>query len=150
MLVLYRASRPYVARLGKISGERATYVDMERHPEAEAIPGLLMLRIDAPLYFFNVNVARTALFEAVAGSDPRPSAILLDIGATADFDVTTADIIRQLITELHDQSIGVLLAQVKGPVRDRMRKMGMMDMVGEDHVHLSVAAAVEDYRRRSA
>ncbi len=58
MLVLYRASRPYVARLGKLSGERATYVDLERHPEAEEIPGLLMLRIDAPLYFFNVNVAR--------------------------------------------------------------------------------------------
>jgi SulP family sulfate permease len=150
MLVLYRASRPYVARLGKLSGERATYVDLERHPEAEAIPGLLMLRIDAPLYFFNVNVARSVLLQAVAGSDPRPSAVLLDIGATADFDVTTADIIRQLIAELHDQSVEVLLAQVKGPVRDRMRRMGMMDMVGEDHVHLSVAAAVEDYRRRSA
>jgi len=150
MLVLYRASRPYVARLGKLSGERATFVDLERHPEAEAIPGLLMLRVDAPLYFFNVNVARTAILEAVAGSDPRPSAVLLDIGATADFDVTTADTIRQLITELHDQSIEVILAQVKGPVRDRMRRMGMMEVVGEDHVHLSVAAAVEDYRRRSA
>jgi sulfate permease, SulP family len=150
MLVLYRASRPYVARLGKLSGERATYVDQERHPEAEAIPGLLMLRIDAPLYFFNVNIARSAILEAVAGSEPGPSAVLLDIGATADFDVTTADIIGQLIAELHDQSVEVLLAQVKGPVRDRMRRMGMMEMVGEDHVHLSVAAAVEDYRHRSA
>ena len=150
MLVLYRASRPYVARLGRLSGERATFVDLERHPEADAISGLLMLRIDAPLYFFNVNVARTAILEAVAGSDPKPSAVLLDIGATADFDVTTADTIRQLITELHDQSIEVMLAQVKGPVRDRMRRMDMMVMVGEDRVHLSVAAAVEDYRRRSA
>lgn len=150
MLVLYRASRPYVARLGRLSGERATFVDLERHPEADAISGLLMLRIDAPLYFFNVNVARTAILEAVAGSDPKPSAVLLDIGATADFDVTTADTIRQLITELHDQSIEVMLAQVKGPVRDRMRRMDMMVLVGEDHVHLSVAAAVEDYRRRSA
>ena len=150
MLVLYRASRPYVARLGRLSGERATFVDLERHPEADAISGLLMLRVDAPLYFFNVNVARTAILEAVAGSDPKPSAVLLDIGATADFDVTTADTIRQLITELHDQSIEVMLAQVKGPVRDRMRRMDMMVLVGEDHVHLSVAAAVEDYRRRSA
>ena len=59
-------------------------------------------------------------------------------------------LVRQLIGELHDQSIEVILAQVKGPVRDRMRRMGMMDMVGEDRVYLSVAAAVEDYRRRSA
>ena len=149
MLVLYRASRPYVARLGKLSGERATFVDLERHPEAEEIPGLLMLRIDAPLYFFNVNVARSAILEAVAGSDPRPSAVLLDIGATADFDVTTADIVRQLIGELHDQSIEVSLAQVKGPVRDRMRRMGLMEMVGEDRVYLSVAAAVQDFRLRT-
>ena len=149
MLVLYRASRPYVARLGKLSGERATFVDLERHPEAEAIPGLLMLRIDAPLYFFNVNVARSAILEAVAGSDPGPSAILLDIGASADFDVTTADIVGQLIGELHERSIEVLLAQVKGPVRDRMRKMGMMEMVGEERVYLSVAAAVEDFRQRA-
>lgn len=149
MLVLYRASRPYVARLGKLSGERGTYVDLERHPEAEAIPGLLMLRVDAPLYFFNVNVARSAILEAVAGSDPRPTAILLDIGATADFDVTTADIVRQLIGELHDQSIEVSLAQVKGPVRDRMRRMGLMEMVGEERVYLSVAAAVQDFRLRT-
>ena len=150
MLVLYRASRPYVARLGKLSGERATYVDLGRHPEAEEIPGLLMLRIDAPLYFFNVNVARSAILEAVAGCDRAPSAVLLDIGATADFDVTTADTLRQLVGELHDLSIEVSLAQVKGPVRDRMRRMGLMEMVGEERVYLSVAAAVEDYRRRSA
>ena len=68
MLVLYRASRPYVARVGKLSGEKGTFVDLERHPEAELIPGLLMLRIDAPLYFFNVNVARSAILEAVAAS----------------------------------------------------------------------------------
>jgi high affinity sulfate transporter 1 len=149
MLVLYRASRPYVARLGKLSGEKATFVDLERHPEAEEIPGLLMLRIDAPLYFFNVNVARSAILEAVAGSEPRPSSLLLDIGATADFDVTTADIVRQLIGELHDQSIEVSLAQVKGPVRDRMRRMGLMEMVGEERVYLSVAAAVQDFRLRT-
>jgi MFS superfamily sulfate permease-like transporter len=109
-----------------------------------------MLRIDAPLYFFNVNVARSAILEAVAGSDPRPSAVLLDVGATADFDVTTADIVRQLIGELHDQSIEVSLAQVKGPVRDRMRRMGLMETVGEEHVYLSVAAAVVDHQRRGA
>jgi len=147
-MLLYRASRPYVAVIGKLSGVRATYVDLERHPDAETVPGLLMLRIDAPLYFFNANVARNAVLGALAGSDPRPSAILLDIGATADFDVTTADMIRQLVTDLHDQSMDVLLAQVKGPVRDRMRRMRLMDTIGEDRVYLSVAAAVDDHRSR--
>jgi high affinity sulfate transporter 1 len=149
MLVLYRASRPYVAVLGKVGGEHATYGDIERHPHAEAIPGLLMLRLDAPLYFFNANVARAAILDAVARSDPAPVAVLLDIGATADFDITAGDVIRQLAGDLHDRSLDLLLAQVKGSVRDRMRRTGLMELVGEDRVYLSIAAAVEDFRQRS-
>ncbi len=148
-MLLYRASRPYVAVLGKVGDSHATYGDLERHPDATSIPGLLMLRIDAPLYFFNANVARTTVLAAVARADPRPAAVLLDIGATADFDVTTADAVRQLLGDLHDQSVDVLLAQVKGPVRDRMRRSGLMEAAGEERVYLSVAAAVEDFRRRT-
>ena len=74
MFLLYRASRPYVAaarQAAAASGRRSS--DLERHPEAEEIPGLLILRIDAPLYFFNANVARERqILEAVAGGDPRP------------------------------------------------------------------------------
>ena len=145
--LLYRASRPYIAVLGKIPGENDTYVDVGRHPRAEPVAGLLMLRMDAPLYFFNANVARTAILEAVAGAGaaPRPSAVLLDLGATSDLDITTADVLRQLTGDLHEQSIDLLLAQVKGSVRDRMRKSDLMDTVGEHHVYLSVASAVEGY-----
>ena len=69
--LLYRASRPYVAALGRIPGYRATFGDLTRHPDAEPIPGLLVVRLDAPLYFFNANVARTQILALVAGSDPR-------------------------------------------------------------------------------
>jgi MFS superfamily sulfate permease-like transporter len=106
-----------------------------------------MLRVDAPLYFFNVNVARIAILDALAASDPRPSAVLLDIGATADFDITTADTIRQLVGELRERGVEAMLAQVKGPVRDRMRRTGLTEVVGEDRIHLSIGAAVEAYRR---
>jgi len=74
---------------------------------------------------------------------------VLDIGSTADFDVTTGDTVLQLIGDLHDLSVDVALAQVKGSVRDRMRVMGIMDVVGEDHVYLSMGAAVDDYQSRS-
>ena len=59
VMLLYRASRPYIA----ILGQRATaeFGDLERHPDAQRIPGLVMLRLDAPLYFFNANVARTQI-----------------------------------------------------------------------------------------
>jgi MFS superfamily sulfate permease-like transporter len=141
-LLLYRASRPYVATLGALDDPAMTFADVERHPGARAIPGVLVLRIDAPLYFFNVNVARVAIRDAVRAGDPRPTAVVLAIGATADIDVTSGDTLRQIVTELRDEGTDVHFAQVRGSVRDRMRRMGLMDIVGEDHVHLSIAPAI--------
>jgi high affinity sulfate transporter 1 len=141
-LLLYRASRPYVATLGALDDPAMTFADLERHPGARAVPGVLVLRIDAPLYFFNVNVARVAIRDAVRAGDPRPAAVVLAIGATADIDVTSGDTLRQIVTELREEGTDVHFAQVRGSVRDRMRRMGLMDLIGEDHVHLSIAPAV--------
>ena len=71
VFLLYRASRPYVAALGRLPGYRATYGDLPRHPDAEPIPGLLIVRLDAPLYFFNANVARTQILGLVAARPTR-------------------------------------------------------------------------------
>ena len=93
VMLLYRASRPYIAILGKrASGE---YGDMGRHADAQPIPGLVILRLDAPLYFFNANVARTQILAQTA-VDPPPQAILLDLGASADLDIGTSDMLRDL------------------------------------------------------
>jgi SulP family sulfate permease len=148
MFVLYRASRPHVASLGRMPGVRATYGDLSRHAGAEPIPGLLVVRLDAPLYFFNANVAKSQILDLIESREPEPKAILVDLAATSDLDVTTADMLFELLSDLHTRSIEVLLAQVKGGVRDRLRKTGLMADVGEDHVYLSVAAAVTDWERR--
>jgi high affinity sulfate transporter 1 len=146
--LLYRASRPYIAVLGKLRAEDATYVDVERHPSSERIPGLLIIRIDAPLYFFNANVAHDQILALVDAADPRPITVVLDIGASADFDVTTTDAVRELARGLEERSILLWLAQVKGAVRDRLRRTGLMDKLGEDRIFLSVAAAVAAYLER--
>jgi MFS superfamily sulfate permease-like transporter len=148
MFLLYRASRPYVATLGRMPGYRATFADMARHPDAEPIPGLVIVRLDAPLYFFNANVAKAQVLELVAAAVPEPRAVLLDLAATADLDVTTGDMLVDLVGSLRDRQVEVLLAQVKGPVRDRLRRTGVMDEIGEDRVHLSVGAGVSDFLRR--
>jgi len=143
--LLYRASRPYIAILGRLRPEEATYVDLGRHPNAEMIPGLLIVRIDAPLYFFNANVAHDQILGLVASADPPPTVVVLDIGASSDFDVTTTDVVRELARELGERSIRLWLAQVKGAVRDRLRRTGTMDVLGEDRIFLSVGAAVEAF-----
>jgi sulfate permease, SulP family len=145
MMLLYRASRPYIAILGRrTSGE---FGDVGRHPDAQPIPGLVILRVDAPLYFFNANVARTQILAQITDTPPR--AILLDLGATADLDIGTSDMLRDLVSDLRLADIDLILAQVRGSVRRRMKLTGLFDHIGEDHVFLSVTAAVASFERRS-
>ena len=149
LIILYRASRPYIAVLGKVPGQTATYGDISRHPENAQVPGLLIVRLDAPLYFLNANLARSQILDLVMAARPRPAAILFDLGASADLDVASLDMLKNLVRELDEAGVDVLLAQVRGKVRDRLRKAGVMAEIGEDRVYLSVPAAVTDFEQRN-
>ncbi len=144
--VLYRASRPYIAALGRMPGQRSTYGDLSRHPDATPVEGLVIVRIDAPLYFFNANVAQAQIMELISATIPPPRAVLLDLGATADLDVTTGDMLAVLLDDLQVHGVELLLAQVKGPVRDRLHRTGLMARIGEENVYLSIPAGVAAYR----
>ena len=148
-LLLYRASRPYVAAIGRMPGQRGAFGDLTRHSDAKPIPGLLIVRLDAPLYFFNANVARSQILELVDAQQSKPVAVLIDLAATADLDVTTTDMLFGLVANLRARSIAVMLAQVKGPVRERLRRTELIGAIGENHIYLSVATAVAAFHRRS-
>ena len=106
--LLYRASRPHVASLGLLAGYDDTYVDLERHADARPIPGLLIVRLDAPLYFFNANVAQTQIRGLLSSQAPAPRAVLIDLASTADLDVTTTDMLFELARDLRARSIDLL------------------------------------------
>jgi len=148
-LVLYRASRPYIAILARVPGQRAAYGDMLRHPEYEEIPGLIVFRLDAPLFFANANVADKEIRASIKARPSPPHAILIDLGATADLDIASNDMLMELVSNLHAENVDVLLAQVRGSVRDRMRRTGLMNVVGEDHIFYSIEGAVHNYLERS-
>jgi MFS superfamily sulfate permease-like transporter len=137
-----------VAILGRMPGRASTFGDLARHPGAEPIPRLVIVRLDAPLYFFNANVAKSQILDIVAAQEPPPHGVLIDLAATADLDVTTTDMLFELVSDLRSRSIEVLVAQVRGTVRDRLRKTGLMDELGEDRVYLSIGSAVNDFGRR--
>ncbi len=149
LIILYRASRPHMAVLGKVPGQEAAYGDLARHPENILIPGLLIVRLDAPLYFLNANVARGQLLDLISASQPAPVAVLFDLGASADLDIASLDMLKNLVVELDELGIDVLLAQMRGGVRDRLRQASLMTEIGEDRVYLSVAAAVHDFEQRN-
>ncbi len=142
VIVLYRASQPDIAVLGKIPGQRASYGDVARHPENERTPGLVIFRLDAPLYFFNVTVARQRMLDLVAGSDPPAKAVLLDLGSSVDLDIATLDALRELLTTWREAGVLVLFAQVRGPVRDVLRRTDLLDLIGAERLYGSVHAAL--------
>ena len=147
VMLLYSASRPHIVVLGKVPGQDGVFGDIVRTPENEPVPGLLILRLDAPLYFFNANVARKGVLDLVtAGKDLR--AVILDIGATTDLDLASVDMLRELVDSLREKSIVILFTHVRGPVRDRMEITGLTHYVGEDHIFLSLERAVREYHRR--
>ena len=142
-VILYQASRPYIAHLGLLPGKPKSYGDFSRHPRARAVPGVLILRPEVPMTFVNSGVAKDQIVAAVRAARPQPTVLVLDLSATADLDIATIDMFAELIAFLRDLGITLRLAQVRGTVRDRMRRSGLMASVGETNVYLAMVAAVE-------
>ena len=142
MAIIYRASRPYLAVLGRIPGDPPVFADTDRHPRAEPVQGFLMLRPNVPLTFVNADVAKDQVIAQVRAQAIVPAALVLDIGATADLDVATTDMLAALHSDLREAGIELRLSQVRGSVRDRMRRTGLMDTIGQDRCYLSDEAAV--------
>ena len=106
---------------------------------------MIIFRLDAPLYYFNASVADKQIRGQVSKTMPPPQAILIDLSATADLDIVSADMLHDLVVDLREQNIQVLFSQVRGSVRDRMRRTGLMEDVGEERVFMSIDAAVQNF-----
>jgi high affinity sulfate transporter 1 len=130
VILLYTASRPAIARLGRLPGPHEHFVDAHRNPDAESIEGLLILRLDTPLYYFNATAVTDEVLRAVDECDEIPRTVLLDIEATIELDVTTSDALYGLITALEERDTRLVLVHAKGAVRDRMRKVGLIERLG--------------------
>ena len=100
LAILYQASRPYIAVLGRIPGDPPVFADVERHDRRRPIEGFLILRPNVPLTFVNADVAKDQVMAQISARPEPPRALVLDIGATADFDVATMDMLAALSLEL--------------------------------------------------
>ena len=149
IIVLYSASRPTLAVLGEVPEKPGAFADLARHPECLEIPGLLILRIDSPLYYFNVNYVARLIRERVDAHRRSLHTLLLDVGATSDLDLTTIDGLQALMSQLRMGSIEVMYAQVRGGVRERLRRVGASEEVYA-RFFPTVAYAVQVYVQRRA
>ncbi|MGD8684211.1 MAG: SulP family inorganic anion transporter [Chloroflexota bacterium] len=143
VILLYTASKPAIARLGRLPGPHEHYVDADRNPEAETVEGLLILRLDTPLYYFNATAVSDRVLRAVDALPATPDAVLLDIEATIELDVTTSDALFELLGALEDRGTRLVIVHAKGTVRDRMRKVGLMERLGTTGLYPNERIAID-------
>jgi MFS superfamily sulfate permease-like transporter len=141
---IWRAWRPYDAVLGRIDGVKG-YHDVSRHPEARCIPGLVLFRWDAPLFFANAEVFREHVLGAIARA-PTPTAwVVVAAEPVTDVDVTAADVLAELDRELHEAGMDLCFAEMKGPVKDRLKRYGLFTKLGTENFFPTIGQAVDRY-----
>lgn len=122
LLLLYRASRPNVALLGRVPGASHHWGDVSRHPENVQVPGVVVLRVESGLFFANANHVRAAIRAHATEGETR--AVVLDAQTMPFVDITAARMLIELRDDLMEQGISLLLARDVGQVRDVIRGSG--------------------------
>jgi MFS superfamily sulfate permease-like transporter len=142
-----RAWRPHSTQLGKVPGI-AGYHDRERHPDAEMVEGLLILRYDAPLFFANAPDFGRRLQDLLGSSDRPIERVLIVGNAITDVDSTGAEILANVLEDLESKDIDLVFGGLKDPVKDRLRAYGLYERIGDDNFYPNTIAAVEAHQRR--
>lgn len=137
------AWRPYRAELGRIRGLRG-YHDLSRHPEGERLPGIVIVRFDAPLFFANGGIFDDYVRATVtaAGSDVRT--VILAAEPITDIDTTAVDELIELDDFLASRGITLVFAEMKGPVKDHLRDYGLSGRFPPERFAATVGAAVDE------
>jgi high affinity sulfate transporter 1 len=139
-----RAWYPYDAVLGRVDDLKG-YHDVSRYPDARRIPGLLLYRWDAPLFFANAEQFADRLGQAIASSPTPVRWVIVAAEPVTDLDTTAADVLKRLEEDLAADGIDLRFAEMKDPVKDRLKRYGLFDRFGDDHFYPTVGTGVDAY-----
>ena len=141
-MFILRTTRPHTAVLGRLPGT-TVYRNRERFPDALPVPGLLLVRLDAQLYFANAAFLRDTLLRLVDGASEPVRAVVIDASSIHDIDISALTTLREVQRTLTARGIALHLAEVEGPVRDTLARSGFVHELGEDHFSLTVHDAAQ-------
>lgn len=141
---LWRTTRPHLAVLGRVPGTQL-FRNVKRYRGLVTYEGVLILRLDAQLYFANAEYFRDQLAKLEAAAPLPPQLILLDASAINHIDSSAAELLEELDSEYEARQIRFLLAGVKGPVRDVLERTGLMEKRRNEYGYVSVHEALEAY-----
>ena len=141
---VWRAWRPHNAVLGRVDGLKG-YHDILRHPDARQIPGLVLFRWDAPLFFANAAVFEERVQQAIAVAPTPTKWVVVAAEPVTDVDITAADMLAELDKKLHQAGMDLCFAEMKGPVKDRLKRYGLFNSFGNENFFPTIGQAVDRY-----
>ncbi len=142
LLVVYHASRPHIAVLAPVPGVSDAYVDVGRHPRYTQLATLLVLRLEAPLFYANATPVAESIKSLVGSAVTTPRAVILDVAANAELDITSSEKLLELVSTLRSAGVDFALAGVRTPVIENARRSGVLAAIGEDHSFRTIDEAV--------
>jgi high affinity sulfate transporter 1 len=141
---LWDGWRPHSAVLGRVDHVKG-YHDITRYPDAHLIPGLVLFRWDAPLFFANAEFFHDRVLDAVARSPTPVRWLVVAAEPVTSVDVTAGDAVRDLDETLHAAGIEMCFAEMKDPVKDKLKRFGLFARFGEKAFFATIEEAVSAY-----
>jgi high affinity sulfate transporter 1 len=140
----WRAWHPHEATLGRVDQMKG-YHDLDRHPEGRQVPGLVLLRFDAPLFFANAGVFREQALRAISRATPQARWLVVAAEPITDVDSTATEMLVALDQELERDGVELAFAEMKGPVKDKLHLYGLLDRIGRQRFYPTIGVAVRAY-----
>jgi high affinity sulfate transporter 1 len=145
--IFRRAWWPYETQLGRVPGLEG-YHDVHSYPAAEHLPGLVIYRFDAPLFFANAKTFRDEV-RRLAKADPPPVWIVIAAEPMTDVDTTASDVLQELDEALNAQGISLVFAELKDPVRAKIERYGLTRTIDPRHFFPTIDAAIAAFRQET-
>jgi MFS superfamily sulfate permease-like transporter len=141
---VWDAWRPHFAILGRAEGVKG-YHDIKRYPDARQVPGLILFRWDAPLFFANAELFRGMILDAASAAPTPVRWVVVAAEPVTGVDMTSVDMLTELDATLRAAGIELAFAEMKDPVKDTLKRVGVFHELGEGSFFPTIGSAVKAY-----
>jgi high affinity sulfate transporter 1 len=147
LVLIARSSKPDIPVLGRWPGTEVFH-RLQENPDSETYPGLIIIRFDGPLYFATANALRNKVREVTTGADPLVTKLLIDMEGVNYIDLEGCDMLNEIAENMKGVGVEIHLARVKHEVMEMLKKDGVDQIIGRDHIHDKVIEAVQLFSQK--
>lgn len=141
LVLLYRSAYPHIAVLGRVKGHHE-FRNIKRFKNLEVWDNLLILRLDAPLTFINIQFFKEHVEDYIYESGRKIDTVIMDAGPISYLDATAAAGLRELLDTLNESDIKLFICDLIGPVRDTLHRTGLIEILGKENIFFDLNETV--------